>query len=91
MSVLMAPEWRGVPGVAIDCVRAILAHGFSTWPLNKIYMETSSVALRSFKSAIRSGLFVEEARLVEFELFGDGAADLVYLSVSRVSFEQLMG
>ena len=88
VSCLIAPAWHST-GVATEAMRLILRHGFDSWPLDKVYMETNSFAIQAFQSAIRVGIFVEEARLVDFETFGTGTSDLIYLSVSRSDFRQI--
>ena len=71
---------------------ALLAHyGFHNFPVARLIMQTNSVALEQFRRATEFGLFTEEARLHNFERFGDEWADLVYLSAPRALFEEPTG
>jgi hypothetical protein len=90
VSCLVAPELRNGFN-ALDCVLAILGFGFSQWPLRKVYYECNSVSARQFGSAITRGLMVEEARLTDYECFGDGEwADMIWLSTDRATFDAYM-
>lgn len=82
MSCLVASRYRRT-GAPIGMALALLTYAFDTWPLVKVYMETNSVSIRQYQSALNRRFFFEEARILGFERFGDGWADLIYLSIDR--------
>lgn len=69
-----------------DAFCRLAVHAFATFPLSRLYFQTNTIAVRQFERGIRTGLFVEEARLHNFERFGDEWADLIYLSTGRNLF-----
>lgn len=87
LSCIVAPELRFGRN-AVDCVLAILGFAFSQWPFDRVLMECNSVSIRQFESAVERGLMREEARLRQYERFGDGEwVDLVWLSAERATFD----
>lgn len=83
VSVIVAPELRQ-GHVSVEALVELLQFGFAQWPLRKVYLECNSHSLRQFGSAVERGYFVEEARLRDYELFGDGEwSDRIYLSTDR--------
>lgn len=82
--MLLGPGERGRAAVA-DCFGLLAGHAFATFPFRKLYMETTDHSIGQFRGAV--GLyFEEEARLHDYELFGDTWSDLIYLSVPRELF-----
>ena len=47
------------------------------------YGRANSVSIRQYQSTLNRRFFFEEARILGFERFGDGWADLIYLSTDR--------
>lgn len=69
-----------------DAFILVSHYAFSTFPLSRLIMETNSIAIEQFRSAVNRGSFVEEARLHNYERIGTEWSDLVYLSVSSHVF-----
>ncbi len=90
MACLAAPDQVG-GGLALLGAVALAAHAFETWPFEKLYFETTSLALEQFSSVMSSGLVSEEARLVDYERFGEDRADLIYLSMEKERLLQRLG
>jgi hypothetical protein len=89
LSCLVAPELR-MGTTAVDTVLQMLEFAFGQWPLRKVYFETNSIAIQQYSSAVARGLLVEEARLLNYELFGDGSwADLIFLAVDRECWDDV--
>lgn len=71
---------------------ALLAfhYAFLTWPLRKIYMETTEDSLRRFESGL-GPFFAEEGRLREHTFWNGRYIDVVIVAVYRSTWEQKAG
>jgi RimJ/RimL family protein N-acetyltransferase len=83
LAILIAPELRH-GSFAYHCFFKLALFAFEQWPLDKLLMECNTYSLSQFESGLHRGLFVEEARIRDYECFGDDQwADLVWISASR--------
>jgi hypothetical protein len=80
--VLVSPE-QTHPLTGFDGFALLSRYAFANFPFDKLYMQVNSFSVTQFQRAVDYGYFAEEARLHNYERFGDEWADLVYLSVSR--------
>jgi hypothetical protein len=67
-------------------VGLFLEYLFAGWPFRKLYLETPEFNLNQFASAVDRGIFRVEARLEEFMFLADRYWDVLFLSVSRNSW-----
>jgi RimJ/RimL family protein N-acetyltransferase len=82
--LLLARAGRPSP-FAVDCFAVLADYAFRTFPLRKLYIEANEDSVRQYARAV--GIyFTEEARLRDFERFGDDWSDLIYLSTDRELF-----
>lgn len=63
-------------------------HLFHGWPFRKLYLETPEYNLPQFASAVDRGILRVEARLEEFQYLAGRHWDMLFLSVTRDSWEQ---
>lgn len=85
IACLASPQ-HAMSGLPLLGAMAMIDYAFETWPFEKIYIESTSQSMRFYSTALKSELLVEEARLVDYERFGDEVGDLIYLSVERKRF-----
>lgn len=91
IAVLIAPELRR-GFLAVQCFLKLALFSFEQWPLDRLFMECNSFSVTQFESSVERGIFLEEARIRDYECFGDNEwADLIWLSVSRRSLEEYAG
>jgi RimJ/RimL family protein N-acetyltransferase len=83
---LSSPEVVGT-GLVARAALELIDHAFSTFRLRKIYVETREAALDQFKSIVRRGIMVEEARVPDHEWIDGRYDDLVILSVRPSALE----
>lgn len=85
---LSAPEVMGT-GLVARAALELIDYAFERFRLRKIYVETRGHALTQFKSIVRRGIMVEEARLRDHEWLMTGYDDLVILSVQPSALESI--
>lgn len=82
LRILVAPDQRH-PFTGVDSFALLSQFAFSTFPFSRLFLQTNSVSLQQFRSAVQGGYFVEEARLHNYERLGEEWVDMVYFSFSR--------
>lgn len=80
--ILVDPNQRH-PFTGVDSFALLSRFAFTTFPFSRLFLQTNSVSLEQFRSAIDSGFLVEEARLHNYERFGDDWVDVIYYSFAR--------
>ena len=73
----------------VDAFILLGKYAFDTFPISRLFLQTNSVSRERFASACQREIFVEEARLANYERFGDQFVDLIYLSFERSQMEAL--
>lgn len=71
--------------VCIDGMWAFGSYLFDTFPLRKVYMEVLEWNEAFFETGERFGM-VQEGRLIEHEMHGDHALDMIIWSTTRTQF-----
>jgi RimJ/RimL family protein N-acetyltransferase len=89
VSALGLPAAQG-HGLIAEGALLVFHYAFMTWPLRKIYMETSEDSLRRFGSGLGS-FFSEEGRLREHTYWNGRYIDVVIVAVYRATWEQRAG
>ena len=87
ISALGAPDIQGT-GLVAQGVMLGFHYAFMTWPLRKIYMESTDESYRAFASGL-GRFFTEEGRLRQHVFWNGDFMDLRILAVYRETWQQL--
>ncbi len=81
LSVVGSPKAQGV-GLVAEAALLCFHYAFTTWPLRKIYMESTEESYKGFSSGLNR-FFQEEGRLRQHSFWNGTYMDLLILAVYR--------
>lgn len=88
LSALAEPRAQGT-GLVAEGVFLGCNYAFLTWPLRKIYMESSEESFREFQGGL-GALFQEEGRLREHVFWNGRYLDVLILAIYRQTWARLV-
>lgn len=87
LSALGVPETHG-SGLVAEAALLAFHYGFTTWPLRKIYMESTDDSFDAFRTGL-DDFFQEEGRLRDHVFWNGRYVDMVILAVYRETWSRL--